>query len=127
MVKKIILPFLLFLIFANLVYLDLGLFTKPVQSNLPQLATTIVPPSSPPNKIIVTKAEEQTYPQCYLDAILQATASAPKALTQVTQKQIVTSAIKEFFVPFGSESIIATDWQDVPGLQAYVDTANYYL
>jgi hypothetical protein len=35
------------------------------------------------------------------------------------------SSVSEFFVPFGSGSGDATDWRDVPGLSATLDTANY--
>ena len=36
-----------------------------------------------------------------------------------------SSGVKAFFVPFGSGNGYSLDWTDVPGLQAYVDTANY--
>lgn len=35
------------------------------------------------------------------------------------------SVAKEYYVPFGSGSINSTDWQDVPGLQAYIDSTAY--
>lgn len=41
------------------------------------------------------------------------------------QVPVSSSLIKEFFVPFGSGSNSSDDWQDVGGLRATVDPANY--
>jgi hypothetical protein len=42
--------------------------------------------------------------------------------TSVIQPQ---SLVKEFFVPFGAGSNSSDDWQDIPGLSAMLDSANY--
>jgi hypothetical protein len=36
-----------------------------------------------------------------------------------------TTQVKEYFIPFGSGQSSAGDWQDVTGLQTYIDSANY--
>ncbi len=42
-----------------------------------------------------------------------------------TQAQTSSSLAKEFFVPFGTGSSSSDDWQDVAGLKATLDPANY--
>lgn len=37
----------------------------------------------------------------------------------------IGSSVKEYYIPFGSSSSSAEDWTDIPGLQAYVDSARY--
>lgn len=43
----------------------------------------------------------------------------------LTQAPVSSSSVKEFFVPFGTGSNASDDWQDVPGLKATLDPANY--
>jgi len=43
----------------------------------------------------------------------------------VQTKYITVSNVKEYFVPFGSGQGSTGDWQNVPGLQAYIDSTNY--
>lgn len=54
--------------------------------------------------------------------IQQATAGAKLSAPKT---QTITSSTKEFFIPFGSGSVSNTEWQDLSGLEAYVDTGNY--
>ena len=42
-----------------------------------------------------------------------------------TQAPVSSSSVKEFFVPFGTGSNSSDDWQDVGGLKATIDSANY--
>lgn len=42
-----------------------------------------------------------------------------------TQVPISSSLVKEFFVPFGTGSNSSDDWQDIAGLKATIDPANY--
>jgi len=58
--------------------------------------------------------------------------SPPSAIQTGTTTPTPTQApakivpmVSEFFIPFGSGSGNATDWQDIPGLLAAIDTANY--
>jgi hypothetical protein len=108
-------------IILNLAYLDLQTFTKPS-----------LPTNNESSKTFSQTPSSQTSacsPSC-LSAIEQATASSSLYPTAGTNKPspqptTTTSSVKEFFIPFGAGSSVATDWTDVDGLQAYVDTANY--
>jgi len=51
------------------------------------------------------------------------TTNAPQ--TAVSPPRVQASAVREFFVPFGSGSGAATDWTDITGLAATIDTTNY--
>lgn len=53
----------------------------------------------------------------------QAAAPIPTALSVITEHG--GSTVKEFFVPFGQGSSMATDWTDVAALQATIDSSQY--
>ncbi|MBI5122836.1 hypothetical protein HZA75_03170 [Candidatus Roizmanbacteria bacterium] len=126
------------IIFLNLLYLDWKVLVantnKPpqkteatqVQQVTPETPTKSTPVASTPT--LTTSIAPQTQnnntcsPGC-LAAIKQATAGTGGTTT--TPTQIVSSGVKEFYIPFGSGSTSSTDWQNVSGLQAYVDTGNY--
>ena len=58
---------------------------------------------------------------------IHSTASAKKTPASSAAKTTVdaVSQTKEFFVPFGSGSNATSDWEDVPGLKAYIDSTKY--
>lgn len=43
----------------------------------------------------------------------------------ITKKVSEEAYIKEYFIPFGTGESRASDWEDVPGLQANIDYGNY--
>lgn len=49
--------------------------------------------------------------------------SVEKPVSQIQAQ--ASSSVKEFFVPFGTGSNSSDDWQDVGGLRATLDPANY--
>lgn len=51
--------------------------------------------------------------------------ATPTPSPRQTTTTYTTSAVKEFYVPFGSGSGVATDWMDIPGMTVSVDTKNY--
>lgn len=55
----------------------------------------------------------------------QALAKKTVVSTTITPPPSASSTAKEYFIPLGGGSSNADDWTDVPGLQAYVDTALY--
>lgn len=61
-----------------------------------------------------------------LSKIYEATSSI-KLPTAVPQLQSVPagSSVKEFFVPLGSGSTRAGDWEDITGLASYIDSTKY--
>lgn len=46
-------------------------------------------------------------------------------INQVAGKTTTTNGVKEYFVPLGSGTSAASDWADVAGASAYVDTSSY--
>lgn len=102
-------------IFLNLLFLDwqiLQLINKPnpIQQN-----------ETKTSEVSLTPKTEMCSQNC-LDVIKQATSTAQPMTTMQTSAPSTSQA---YFVPFGSGSIASSDWQDISGLQAYVDTANY--
>lgn len=52
----------------------------------------------------------------------------PQVIKEVEKTETVvsqTSTAKEFSVPFGSGKTNSQDWEDIPGLNAYIDANNY--
>ncbi len=45
-------------------------------------------------------------------------------VNSVQQTSLIPAA-KEYFIPFGSGQSSSSDWTDVPGVEAYVDSRNY--
>lgn len=101
----------LVLLVGNLVYLDWKVFNE--KSHIPVL------------EIQPTKTPEPTDIPCLEDCteLSPAVSSNPTTVPAANQSQ--SSGVKAFFVPFGSGNGYSQDWTDVPGLQAYVDSANY--
>ncbi|MBI5465487.1 hypothetical protein HY946_02665 [Candidatus Gottesmanbacteria bacterium] len=126
---KILVTILLLVIFANLIYLDLFLGSVKLSEN--QKIITSIPSTVP--LATSTPSDNNLCPQSCLAQIFIATSSVktpvpptPKT-TPASVNPVVsyTSSVKEFFVPFGSGSSSAKDWQDVSGLAANVDSTNY--
>lgn len=69
-----------------------------------------------------SSVKDSCYPYSCIDLIEQATSSlTPK--TAVVNKS--TSSANEFYIPFGSGETKSSEWEDVPGLQAYIDSTKY--
>lgn len=116
---------LAFLVLINILFLDLFLFKD--------RKTEIV------EKIIQAPVVLNSCPISCMSEITNATKSAALSTKPASIPATPTSAIKpvsstqtqaqplvkEFFVPFGTGSNSSDDWQDVSGLRATLDTANY--
>lgn len=118
------------LIIANLVYIDILTFRNPK----PTVVNKAIPTSTP----AVIKSQESTQiieslcPTSCISQIYEATSSfkltdaaTTADTTPVPIQTNQVSSVKEFFIPFGSGSSSAGDWQDVFGLQASIDSTNY--
>ena len=123
--RKNILLTLLLLIFLNLAYLDIVL----VQNFSAKTAKEPISSSSQSN------LEDYCSSSCIDQKISNAISSfkinnsLTPSVTPIPVKAVAQSnpigASREFYVPFGSGSGSSSDWQDVGGLQAYVDSSNY--
>ena len=116
---KTILKIFAFLVLINLLFLDAVIFKDQKTEVIER--TVSVP--------LVSDA----CPASCLAEISQATSSV-KLTTKTTPTPTKifstptpssSSLVKEFFVPFGSGSNSSDDWQDVGGLKATLDPANY--
>lgn len=50
--------------------------------------------------------------------------TCPSVATQPSQN-VISNAVREFFIPFGIGMTQAIDWQDIAGLSAYIDSSKY--
>ena len=126
---KNLLIFLLVFLFLNVIYIDM-ILTKglnnqtiiqrfeSVSSNTPP-AVTPNPNICPQSCISQINTAISSYKPVVITPLPQPT-SAP-----ASQANNSTSQIKEYYVPFGSGSGDSSDWQNVPGLQASVDSSAY--
>ena len=119
---KTILRIFAFLVLINLLFLDAVLFKGQ--------KTEIIEKTVPSNVVL------NACPASCLSEIKNATKTAslsikpiviltPTPTVKPTSQAQTSSSVKEFFVPFGSGSNSSDDWQDIPGLKATLDPANY--
>jgi len=124
-VFKLFLILLSFLVLLNLAYIDILVFLEPRSDIVEKLSS--LKPSVSPIAEKPLQEENNICPQSCIDQIREATSSlkltsTPSISTIGTR---VSSIVKEFFIPFGSGSSSAGDWEDIDGLQAYIDSTNY--
>lgn len=112
-------------ILAVALLVDLGVLNwkilvekKVVQDSLKEIQTEVLPTPQ--------GTRSSGCPDSCLSQIYEATSSL-KLPTAAPQAQSVPAAqnVKEFFVPFGSGSTKAGDWEDTTGLTAYIDSTKY--
>ncbi len=117
------------LLFLNLIYLDILLIQgvgskQTIIQRFENITNQVGDKTATPDPNIC--------PQSCLSEIRQAailnkpsvTASTPSP-TALPLQNTNSSQTKEYYVPFGSGSGSSADWQDVPGLQASIDTSSY--
>jgi hypothetical protein len=109
---------------VNLVFLDIFLITSPKKSESAASVIVRSDQSAPAGEscpaACLAKIQEMATSAA---AIAQSTSTTPTPTLAPTKA--ATNPVTEFFVPFGSGSGSGTDWQDIPGLLASIDTANY--
>lgn len=123
-VQKIFLGIIIFLFLANLVLLNIKVFLKKEEATTPlptpgaEKPFSLQQPTSQPTG--------QTCPAACLDEIYQATAEATK-ISPLPQKKTEVSqpTIKEFYIPLGSGSTKSRDWEEMAGVEAVIDRANF--
>jgi hypothetical protein len=119
--------------FFNLLFLDLYLFQFSKQQPIRVASSTQQPQKLFP---FLPVSQTQTVDlQPVYDAIYQATASLTLAPTTpatiIREVNIVeptptrSGVDQDYFIAFGSGTISATDWTDVPGLSVSVDSTKY--
>ncbi len=111
--------FLFFLIIiGNIFIIDIALFWNTSKPNEKPLTTKVNPPLAVPKS-----TTQDTCPVSCQQEIAKAVASNPVTKNPTTELQ--NSPAKEFFVPLGGGSSTATEWEDIPSSQAYIDSSAY--
>ena len=117
---RFVIPVVVLAMVFNLAYIDILTFLNPKPASV-QKVVTFVPSVTP----------DAFCPASCLSQIREATASykpsskTPTITSAPLPVNVVAPRVKEFFIAFGSGSNSSNDWQDVPGLQAYIDSNNY--
>lgn len=125
---KKILVITFFLILLNLTYLDFIILQTPGTKVIEKIVS-----QSPDNSLNTQTCGKDCVAKIneIVSLYLKPTNSLSPTLTpaptkaQTSQVNSQLQAAREYYVPFGSGSGSSSDWQDVAGLQAYVDSANY--
>lgn len=111
---------LLFL--ANLVLLNYKVFfARERQEQTTESGFNIVDVASPSAQKIV----DSCYPYSCVDLIREATASLTPKTTVISSPVSASKTAQEFYVSFGSGQTLSDEWEDVPGLSAYIDSTKY--
>lgn len=114
----------LIFIIINLIVLDISFFQNKQQTEIVSNKTNLDCEGCE-SKIAVLEANvakllEETgitlTPTPYITPIIQ---------TNNVQQAVPAASTKEYYIPFGSGSGSYTDWTDIPGLQAYIDSTSY--
>lgn len=132
-VKGLIILFFIFL-FVNVIYIDILLVQGSNKQTIVQKFTNIV--NQNPSAESKTATVPDICPQSCTNQINQALASNKPAVLAPTptplpksnsssSQTVGVSQTKSYYVPFGSGSGSSVDWQDVPGLQASIDSNSY--
>nr|MBI5455765.1 hypothetical protein [Candidatus Levybacteria bacterium] len=126
--QKNIILLLLFLIFLNLLYLDV-IFIR--GSGIKTIEKIISAPSSQTNQndstcssACITKINEVKN-NIKKQTSSDITPTITPTPTKLQYQPQDSSSVREYYVPFGTGSGSSSDWQDVSGLQAYVDSVSY--
>jgi hypothetical protein len=108
----------LIIIIGNLFIIDVALFWSSSKTYVKPLTTTSLTSKE------ATKSSTDTCSTACKEEIVKAVANSSLKQTPTTQTTITTS-VKENFIPMGSGSSTANNWEDVPGAQAYIDSTAY--
>lgn len=121
--KNLLIVFLfvvIFLMLANIVYLDYKILRPGGESLLPEFSMIEQPSSQVPTVSGITRGE--------VEEIIKEATSSFKLLIGEGQKKTappVSSGVKEFFIHLGSGSNNTDDWADITGVEAYIDSTKY--
>lgn len=119
--RKNLIVILLLGIFINLLFLDLIVLgsknTNTNSSSLSSQITDSVNTCSNECKALIDESISN------LNNI--STTLTPTPVSSISTTQTTSTNVREYYVPFGSGSGSSSDWQDLPGLQASIDSKGY--
>jgi hypothetical protein len=102
-------------ILVNLIVLDVIIFSP--KQKLPSLT---LPSQSECGEECRQEIQESV--QAAINALPPA---SPTVIQKTTTTRQTSSSVKEYFIPFGSGSTQNNQWEDIPGVEAYIDTKSY--
>lgn len=112
-------------ILINIAYVEISSSLNPKVGIIERITKIIPFTSNQEDKIA-----DQLCPQACISQIYEATASVkivqqPISAPEVTPTPESSTTVKEFFIPFGSGSSSAGDWEDIAGIQTTINTDNF--
>lgn len=113
---------LTFLVLLNLLFLDFAIFDRQPQIIEKTVSMPIVSNVCPSSCLAEISQVTKSATLAIKPTSIPIPTPTVKPASIQTQAQ---SLVKEFFVPFGIGSNSSDDWQDVAGLKATIDPANY--
>ncbi|MBI4089238.1 MAG: hypothetical protein HY424_00865 [Candidatus Levybacteria bacterium] len=132
---KTLLATIIILLILNLIYLDISFFKNAKSEKQKEAAIApLLTPRSFSNQVCPTSCLAQIYQatsssKTQTTAVIttptQVPAEIPPEVPTPTTTPIQSPQIKEFFIPFGSGTNSSDDWEDVAGLKASINSANY--
>ncbi len=128
-IRHLLIFFLVFF-FLNLIYIDILLIQGLNKQTIVQRFENIT--SQTPAKPISTPDSNVCPQSCISQINSLINSNRTAVITPTPQASIIpiqqtgnSSVAKEYYIPFGSGSGSSPDWQNVPGLQASVDSSAY--
>lgn len=122
--SAIILPLGFLLIFLNLLILDFQFFRNTNPMVIQSVTQTVTPVPTHPTNLNVN---------CDASCLSRIEAAVKTDLSQqqieptsaLSQKVNNAEGAKEFYIQLGGGLSAASDWQNVPGLQTYIESSSY--
>lgn len=111
--KQNLLILVIFILFVNLLYLDFIIYQN---GGIKTEVKNVYSPSS---------YSEIPTPTQAIPLLTQPPSPTPFSVKTPSFVAPTLSIPKEYYIPFGAGSLNSLDWQDVPGLQAYIDSTAY--
>lgn len=131
---KIIFFVFFFLIIMNLIYVDYLIFIKSLINGNTVIKNETFLDKDEDISSALQDVNKASCSESCLTKIYEATSSAVSTMdnnkTQITSDSKIKQAtqisqVKEYFIPLGSGSLSSTEWGDVPGVQATIDSNRY--
>lgn len=114
--------FLFFLIIiGNLFIIDVALFWNNPKTTEKVGTTTVVPTVQPSKSLETTSCSTA----CQAEISKAVSIAIASKNTPIKQPAPPTQQVKEYFIPLGSGSSTSSEWEDIPGVQAYIDSNAY--
>ena len=120
--SQTILRIFAFLVLINLLFLDAVIFKGQKTETIERTVSVPIVSNACPASCL---SEIKNATKSVALSVEPTAKPTPTPTVKPASQTQTSSSVKEFFVPFGSGSNSSDDWQDVAGLKASLDLANY--